>query len=52
MGGGSVSVMNNEYWTGYEVKEENKCTINREHGELIYGRDSKHPTLFTDINNM
>ena len=42
----------NDYSTGYDLTEENSCTIKREHDELFYGTDSKFQKLFNDINNM
>jgi hypothetical protein len=42
---------NNDYSTGYGVREESGYSIKREHDELFYGADSKRPKLFYDINN-
>ena len=45
------SKWNNDYSTGYELKEDSKFSIKREHDELFYGTDSKCSKLFNDTNN-
>ena len=46
------SKWNNDYSTGYELREASNSSIKREPNDLFYGRDSKCSKWFNNINSV